>query len=221
MSSIWNPLIYCLTVSNRALKEWIFTCFSIGGRSTVVSARSHCTHRELNRACTVLKMATSCDSLNSYAVTITGKCGVEIIFSRVSCLDLNSDFNKNFNKFASEQNVELLSVQVSVGPNGPWVTVDSAESMTVLAALSFRHILYWCTKSAPVATCTAGVSAFQVLMASAKEKRTPGRKEQRTNKHKMFNDICSLFDDAGLGFSKIIVDSEGSHVVQVGLRLYN
>ena len=35
---------------------------------------------------------TTCDSQNSFAVTFTGKCRVEVIFSRVSCVDLNTDF---------------------------------------------------------------------------------------------------------------------------------
>ena len=155
----------------------------------------------------------SCNSYTSYAVTYTAKCGVEIIFSRVSCIDLNHDFQSLFDAQTTD-GIILERVEVSAGPNGPWHVVGMGESMTVLQALGFRHIMFVCFKQQNTPKPPQR-SAFEVLMGAAREKVMPTHKQEKTKKDKMFNDICVFLKDAGLGFSSSVANSEGSYVVQV------
>ena len=69
---------------------------------------------------------------DSYAVTLTAKCGAEISFSRVACVDLNGDFRNVFNMYKPD-GIVLGKIQVGSTPNGPWHVVDETEPMSVLS----------------------------------------------------------------------------------------
>ena len=52
---------------------------------------------------------------DSYAVTLTAKCGAEISFSRVACVDLNGDFRNVFNMY-NPDGIVLGKIQVGSTP---------------------------------------------------------------------------------------------------------
>ena len=72
-----------------------------------------------------LKMASN----DSYAVTVTAKCGQEIIFSHVKCVNLNENFAALFDLLKRTDGAEIETVQIGAGPNGPWHTVEKSEGM--------------------------------------------------------------------------------------------
>lgn len=63
---------------------------------------------------------------NSYSVTVTAKCGQDLIFSLVKRIDAL---------------VSLDAVKIGAGPDGQWYTVDLNEKLSVMSDLSLRHIL--------------------------------------------------------------------------------
>ena len=68
-------------------------------------------------------------SNDSYAVTVTAKCGQEIIFSHVKCVNLNENFAALFDLLKRTDGAEIETVQIGAGPNGPWHTVEKSEGM--------------------------------------------------------------------------------------------
>ena len=104
---------------------------------------------------------------DSYAVTLTGKCGAEISFSRVACVDLNGDFRNVFNMYKPD-GIVLGKIQVGSTPNRPWHVVDETEPMSVLSALGYRHIVFQCNKTSVSTVRNAPANAFNVLMQGAR-----------------------------------------------------
>ena len=150
---------------------------------------------------------------DSYAVTLTAKCGAEISFSRVACVDLNGDFRNVFNMYKPD-GIVLGKIQVGSTPNGPWHVVDETEPMSVLSALGYRHIVFQCNKTSVSTVRNAPANAFNVLMQGARRKDVP-TKQVKNKKDKLFNDVSSKFKDAGLGFFSSSVAIEGTYIVQV------
>ena len=64
---------------------------------------------------------TNMAASDSYAVTATAKCGQEVVFSHVKCVDLNQNFNSLFDKLKDDE-FTLDIVQIGAGPNGPILT---------------------------------------------------------------------------------------------------
>ena len=58
-----------------------------------------------------LKMASN----DSYAVTVTAKCGQEIIFSHVKCVNLNKNFAALFDLLKRTDGAEIETVQIVLG----------------------------------------------------------------------------------------------------------
>ena len=109
---------------------------------------------------------------DSYAVTLTAKCGAEISFSRVACVDLNGDFRNVFNMYKPD-GIVLGKIQVGSTPNVPWHVVDETEPMSVLSALGYRHIVFQCNKTSVSTVRNAPANAFNVLMQGARRKDVP------------------------------------------------
>jgi len=80
--------------------------------------------------------------MDRFAVCLTATKGAQVCFSCVSSILLEGDFVSLFEKHKKADNLVLVEVKISAGPQGPWQSVDAKEPLTVLRDLQLRHISF-------------------------------------------------------------------------------